>query len=364
MQISERITASAPRSCCAPPARAHLLPAGADHRLVAFEAFAHLHQAVETLAQAHFALLDAAVHHQVDQQLLAHRHHRLLRNHHCLGALGEDHRDADELAGAQTAVVVADMGADRLAAADFVQTRVDGEDLALEALARIGVQADFHRLPQAYLGHGLLRDAEVDLQRVEHFQVDDVLPGAEVVADAGLAQAERAIVGRLDLGLVEPRLGQRLTGTCGLELALRLVSRLGVAGATLKQHLRTLVVFLSEVEVGPSLGELGTGNGVVETDQQIAGSHRLAFTKMQGGQAPFHFRANHHDSSERSEPKVISSSRTSICRTGTTSTIGPSAATAGNAQKPSNSHGSVRNSPVMISPFFLVEAESNRLLRY
>ena len=111
---------------------------------------------------------------------------------------------------------------------------------------------------------------------------------------ARLAQAERAIVGRLDLGLVEPRLGQRLTGTCGLELALRLVSRLGVAGATLKQHLRTLVVFLGEVEVGPSLGELGTGNGVVETDQQIAGSHRLAFTKMQGGQAPFHFRANHH----------------------------------------------------------------------
>src|SRR5690606_19808274 len=52
--------------------------------------------------------------------------------------------------------------------------------------------------------------------------------------------------------------------------------------------------------------------------------------------------------------------RTSICRTGTTSTIGPSAATAGNAQQPSNSHGSARNSTVMISPFFLVEAESNR----
>lgn len=99
---------------------------------------------------------------------------------------------------------------------------------------------------------------------------------------------------RLDLGLVEPRLGQGLTGTRGLQLALRLVQRLGVARTTLKQHLRTLVVFLGQIKIGPRLGEFGAGNRIIEADQQVASGHRLALAKMQGGQAPFHFRANHH----------------------------------------------------------------------
>ena len=39
-------------------------------------------------------------------------------------------------------------------------------------------------------------------------------------------------------------------------------------------------------------------------------------------------------------------------------------ASAGVVNKPRHSHGRARNSTVMISPFFLVEAESNRLLHY
>lgn len=54
------------------------------------------------------------------------------------------------------------------------------------------------------------------------------------------------------------------------------------------------MVFLGQIKIGPRLGEFGAGNRIIEADQQVAGGHRLAFTKMQGGQAPFHFRANHH----------------------------------------------------------------------
>src|SRR5690606_18323028 len=141
----------------------------------------------------------------------------------------------------------------------FIQARVDGEDLAAKALAGVGIEGDFHGLAKTHLGYGLLRNAEIDLERVEHLQVDDVLSGAEVVADTGLAQAERTVVGGLDLRLVEPRLSQRLAGARSLQLALRLVQRLGVAGATLEQHLRTLVVLLGQIEIGPGLGKLGTG---------------------------------------------------------------------------------------------------------
>ena len=111
--------------------------------------------------------------------------------------------------GAQAATTVADMRANRLAAPGFVQAWVDGENLAVKALARIGIQADFNKLLEADLADGLLRNTEIHLERVEHFQVDDVLTFAEVIAGADSAQTQHAIIGRKDARLVQTRLGQR-----------------------------------------------------------------------------------------------------------------------------------------------------------
>src|SRR5690606_11183775 len=163
---------------------ADLLPAGADDGLVAAQPFHHFGATAQTLADADLPALDLAIHHQIDEQQLAHGHHRFLRNHQGLRALGEDHRDLDELAGLEPVVGVGHLGADGLAAADLVQARVAGNDPALEALAGVGVQRQLDALADPYLADRLLRHAEIDLERVEHLQVDDVVAGAKVVAEA------------------------------------------------------------------------------------------------------------------------------------------------------------------------------------
>ncbi|MCY1552210.1 hypothetical protein D9M68_885920 [compost metagenome] len=72
------------------------------------------------------------------------------------------------------------------------------------------------------------------------------------------------------------------------------IQRLGIAGAALEQHLRALMVFLRQIEIGPRLGQFGTGDCIIQADQQGSARNRLAFAEMQGGQASFDLRADHH----------------------------------------------------------------------
>ena len=59
---------------------------------------------------------------------------------------------------------------------------------------------------QEHLGH-----AEIDLERIDLLEVDDLGAGLDELADADLAQAEHAVERRLERVLVEPRARARLT---------------------------------------------------------------------------------------------------------------------------------------------------------
>ena len=54
------------------------------------------------------------------------------------------------------------------------------------------------------------------------------------------------------------------------------------------------MIFFRQIQIGLRLGPFGTGNRIVEADQQRPGRDGLAFAEMQGGQTSFDFRADHH----------------------------------------------------------------------
>ena len=103
----------------------------------------------------------------------------------------------------------------------------------------VSVWPDLH-LPHVDLGH-----AEVDLQRIDRLEVDHVGALLHVVADRHDAQADDAGERRLDLGLGEPRLGQRDRGLGDAQVVLGLVLRLARDEVALRQVDGAIVLALA-----------------------------------------------------------------------------------------------------------------------
>ena len=75
------------------------------------------------------------------------------------------------------------MGADHDRAPGRIDQRIDREHLALERPARQRVELHLQRLPDLHLAHVDLGHAEVDLERIDRLEVDEVRAFLHVVAD-------------------------------------------------------------------------------------------------------------------------------------------------------------------------------------
>ena len=167
-----------------------------------------LDAALAARAGHHLGELHLAVDDLEHELAVALRHDRLLR--HAQGVLLElqEHGHPREQAGAQTLILVRHQGPHQEAPAGNVETRIDGVDLALEAVVGKGVDLDADGLADPDGGQEFLRHPEIGLHRIDRLEIDQRLTGGDVLADAHMAQADDAGERRHDMRLLELHAGE------------------------------------------------------------------------------------------------------------------------------------------------------------
>ena len=261
--------------------------AGGDHHVAGLQALDHLDLARHADAGGDDRFVGLAVDHGVDEAGLAFLHQGLFRHQQAAfdRVAGVQHQ-LGELARAQLAVGVGDLGPQLHAAAVGVDHRCDRHHLSTELLARERVHGDVDRLAGGKLRQRALGHAEVDLDRIHPDQRNQVLANADEVADADLAQADAAgercpqchlrqrRTGRGDARLVDRERGTGLVvvGACD---QLR-VGQFGGAG----------VGAAAVVEVGLGFVEGRPGDAGVEREQRLPGADPAAFLEMDAFDPP------------------------------------------------------------------------------
>ncbi len=120
-----------------------------------------------------------------------------------------DEPHAREHAWPQHRVLIAHLRADHDRASGRIDQRIDRDDLAVElVLPGMASSVMVQRLPGLHLTQVRLRDAEIDLQRIDRFEVDEIRAFLHVVADRHRPQADDAGEGCPDVRLGELGLGE------------------------------------------------------------------------------------------------------------------------------------------------------------
>ena len=215
--------------------------------------------------------------------LLALWHQRLLGQHQRLVDSLGDQPDAGEHPGTQRRVGVLHLRADDDRAPRGVDQRIDREDLALVRLAGQRVQRDFQRLADRDLAEVDLGHAEIDLERVDRLEVHHVGALLDVVADGDRAQPDDAGERSLDLGLGEPRVGERQRRFGHLQVVLGLVPGLPGDEPLGLELARALVLGAGQREVGLGLLHLRLVDRRVEAHQCRALGHPLTLLETDNG---------------------------------------------------------------------------------
>ena len=199
-----------------------------------------------------------------------------------------------ELARLEAAVGVGDLGAQPGAAAVGVDHRVDGHDLAGERVLGVGIDGHAQRLAIADLRHRRLRHTEIDLDRVQPHQRDEILADVDERADADLAQADLARERR-----AQRHLGQRGARRRGARLVdAERGARLVVVGPCDQLALAELAGArggaAAVVEVRAGLVEAGLRETAVEGEQRLPGGDAAALGEVDAGDAAGDFGPHHH----------------------------------------------------------------------
>src|SRR5690606_30271795 len=218
----------------------------------------------------------------------------LLGNDDRLRGLARDQRRAREHPRAQLRVVGLEPPAHQQGPAARVDLRIQGHQPGLQARLRIGIEGEKDQLSLLDLAEEALRQAQVDLHRGQVLDADQVGAGLDVVADAGLAQAEHTVERRPDPGLAQPRLRELELRLQHPHRRLGLVERPGADEALVGELARALHVGFREIELGAGLLHLGADDGRIQRDQQVAGTHRLAVPEMDPVDAAGDLGPEHH----------------------------------------------------------------------
>ena len=178
------------------------------------------------------------------------------------------------------------------AAAGNVETRIDGVDLALEDVLRVGVDLDANGLADPDRRQEPFRHPEISLDRIDGLQIDEGLTRGDVFAGAHMAQTDNAGERRYDARLVELHAGKLDRGGVHGKARRRFVDRLSRRVFVLEELARPLVGLLGKLELGLGIGELGAIDGIVEGEERRALLHRLSFLEMDFLEAPRDLRAD------------------------------------------------------------------------
>src|SRR5258708_4336540 len=269
------------------------LPIGDDH-VIGCQAFEDLDRARRAIADIDFGQRRFAVHDAEYETVLALRPDGLLGNDHRIGTAVERNQHANEHAGFELESLVRNARAHGYGPRALVHHRFDGIDPPPEFFAGIRIQLYRDFLIGADFGKIVFRDAEIDLDRTDILQADDIIAGLHVGTGTDLPQAENAGEGRPDHGLRHPRFG---FVDMGLEAR-------DIADLDVERGLADEFLFVEVLGAGQALrlrlqiralgGRLRLVFGAVDRDQARAGADRLPFLEMQSDDASVDFRADDH----------------------------------------------------------------------
>ncbi len=136
---------------------------------------------------------------------------------------------------------------------------------------------------------------EIDLDRVDAFEIDQIFTAGHVIADTYPAQADDTRERRREPGLVQAGFGQRHFRAVAVEAGAAFIDGARRSGAASEQLLGPTEIAFAQSEVGLRVGEFGARNRIVEGEQQVAGVDGGAFVEMDIRYAGVDFGADHHE---------------------------------------------------------------------
>ncbi|EXI72893.1 MAG: hypothetical protein AW07_03029 [Candidatus Accumulibacter sp. SK-11] len=264
---------------------------GGHHFIAGTQALDHLDQGIAPDAGTNRRPPCLAIDDAINVRHLAVRNHRLFRNQQDVAAFLEDQAYADEHAGTQAPLAVGHLGAQRDRPATGLDQRVDRFEDGAEDLPRQRIARHLESLPGPELRQIRFGQAEIDLQRRDVLDVDQILPFLDVIADAHVANADDPRERCPQARAVELRLRQGQRRLLHLQRRFGVVERLLADEGAGEEILAALEVGLCQPESGSRLVHLGRLRRRIEGHQQRAPGDRRAVAKVDRGDSPGYFRA-------------------------------------------------------------------------
>ena len=249
--------------------------AGSHDLVTRRQALHDLDHRIAPHADLHRHSARCAVHHLVDEELLALRNDRFFGHQQRVLPLADDHADADEHTRAQLAAGVVEPRADLQRTTVGVDLRVDRLDLPLPALAGQCIGDDLDRLVDVDPREVALRQTKVHLQHAHVLDIDEVGTVFDVIAEADAANSDRTIERRDDAHLRQARLRQLQSRLGHLRIRRRSFLRARTDEFAARQVLAALETGQRQIVFGLGLCDLGLVQRSVERNQQLTPAHDL-----------------------------------------------------------------------------------------
>ena len=230
---------------------------------------------------------------QLDHKLFAAlRNDGFLRNHPRIVTLAKHGVDSGEHAGAQLQLAVVNTAAHPHRATIRINQRINRLHLSGVFAARQGINVQQGGLAPLDLALKTLGQAEVNKNRLDVFNVDNVCAILEVVAHTDLANPDSAIERREDFEAGCSGLRQRQLGLRHLQIGSAFIQR-ALADEVLRyQLLVTLLVGLGNRQLSHALLHLRQRQLVVKLHQQLPFAHALTIIEIELRDAAADLRAN------------------------------------------------------------------------
>ena len=164
----------------------------------------------------------------------------------------------------------------------------------MKSLIRERVQHNLQRLAYSGLFQIDLRNSEIDLQRVDFLEIDDILPVLDVIANAHHAQTNNSGKGCLDFKFGQARLREIKGCLRKFEAAFSFIARLRGNEAFGEQVARAFDATFAETKISFSLLQFSALNRGVKANQHRTFCDTLAFAKADFADAPGYLGSDGH----------------------------------------------------------------------
>ncbi len=191
-------------------------------------------------------------------------------------------------------MAVIDAGPHPYGTAIRIDQRVDRLDLGCVFFSRQGINIQHRNLPVLDLALVTLGQPEINKNRINVFNIDDVRAVLQVVPCIDLADSHNPVKGCQDFQTGGGGLCQRQLGLGHLQVGGTFIQRALADEVLSHQFLVAFLVGLRNRQLSLALLELGQRQLVVKLHQHLALAHTLAIGEIKLCNAPAHLGPEHY----------------------------------------------------------------------